>query len=77
MNEKKNLPPQSMDMQFARPEGAVCQTCKHRKKDSVISRADGSKAVIPQWSNAECGKYEQKPMGILFDGEGCVFYERG
>ena len=75
MSEKKK-PAQSMDMQFARPKKSVCQTCKYRKKDTVIKKADGSEIVIQQWSNAECDKYEEKPMGIVFDDEGCVFYEK-
>ena len=75
MSEKK-LPPQSMDMQIARPEKAMCQTCRYRKRDSVITMKNGSKVVISQWSNAECEKYEQKPMGIVFNDEGCAFYEK-
>ena len=65
-----------MDMQFARPEKSVCQTCKYRKHDDEIKHSDGSVSIIAQWNNAECAKYKQKPLGVLFDNEGCVFYEK-
>lgn len=72
---EKNLPPQSMDMQFARPEESVCKTCKFRMPDDVIERKDGSKVIIEQWRNARCGKYDQKPVGVLFSNELCGLYE--
>lgn len=72
---KKRLPPQSMDMQFSRPEKSVCQTCRFRKPDYVFERADGSIGIITQWDNAECEKYIHKPMEVLFDDANCVFYE--
>ena len=77
MDKGKRLPPQSMDMQISTPKKAVCQSCRFRMNDTVIRRADGSKVVIEQWNNSECEKYEDKPLAILFDNEGCVFYERG
>ncbi len=74
MSEKR-LPPQSMDMELARPKESVCKTCKFRKPDDVIERKDGSKAVIEQWRNAKCEKYDQKPVEVLFDNQLCGLYE--
>ena len=78
MSERKELPAQSMDMELARPDrrGSLCPTCRFRKDDSIIRRGDGSVLVIEQWDNMQCKKYEYKPVGVVFDNQDCVFYER-
>ena len=75
---EKGLPPQSMDMQFARPEKekSQCSKCKFRKPDDVIIRADGSRLVIEQWDNNECEIYLSKPVGVVFGDASCEFFKK-
>ena len=76
---EKNLPPQSMDMQFARPEKSKsqCATCKYRKPDTVLKNKDGSITIIEQWDNNECEEYLCKPVGVVFGDVHCTLYEKG
>lgn len=67
-----------MDMHFSRPEKSLCMTCKFRKPDDVGIRKDGRKFIIEQWNNAECDKYLQKPVDVIFgDNWNCRFYKKG
>ncbi len=74
---KKEHGPMSMDMQFGQPEKekCTCVHCKFCKPDDVIKVSEKRTVVIEQWCNSECEKYYDKPMGIVFDGESCEFFE--
>lgn len=48
-----------------------CRTCKHRLEPVTVM---GKK--IPRYNYGTCKAFENKPQGVLWDGEKCELYQK-
>lgn len=49
----------------------VCKDCVHRLRPVTVAGKE-----IKRHTYGTCGMYENKPSGILWDGDKCDFYEK-